>query len=179
MKGILLSSLVSAALTGGWLLHNPHVVHVEIEKPQAELRALVQRIAHDEKIPPALVKAVIDVESSWDESNSATKFEPHVAKVEGREGGTSYGAMQVMGYHAKKTCGLSSWAELVGRANLENNVRCGVKVLANCVAWAAKKQGTDDPIAVYDAALGCYNGDRETYPRKVWVALGKRALASG
>jgi hypothetical protein len=180
MKAILLSSVLGAVLSGGYFVKNPVEILIPVHPVRKDLADVLADVASREKIPIELLRAIARVESNLDDSNSVFRTEPHVVAKTTKADGQSYGVMQVMGYHAKKTCGLTSWAELVGERNIENNINCGVTVLKNCIAWARAKKQPKGKVELIRHSLNCYNGDGTgKYYSKVLIALGEEALTNG
>lgn len=131
------------------------------------LRESIADIARAGGFDPALIEAIIDVESSW--RLDAMRFEPHLAARFRDEGlradevtphATSFGLMQIVyGLHRDR-CKLRSHTDLL---DAETNVRCGVAVLSAC----RKREGS-----VVDALI-CYNGS-EAYAVRVLSVLAEK-----
>lgn len=131
------------------------------------LDELISQSSDEYQIPEDLIRAVMHVETR---SENLTRFEAHVYsrtkeadEFERIMISSSHGPMQVMGFNAK-TCGLR-WQDLYIP---KKNLSCGLKILRSCLDRA---KGNN--LERFRSALGCYNGDRETYPAKVLAAMGE------
>lgn len=119
---------------------------------QEGLEPLVTLKAKAAGLPPELVKALVDVESSW--KVDAIRFEPKLMKGttdEARMLASSHGLLQVLGSWAKSgTCpGVRSWSDLYDPAK---NITCGIQILAQ-----AKQQtgSTRKALLAYNGGMTC------------------------
>jgi soluble lytic murein transglycosylase-like protein len=151
---------------------SPQSLVIEREVPE-KIRPIWEHIKAQSKshgMPEELLKAIITVESGGDPNNEASRFEPRVeAKAKNRAKATSWGVMQVIPYFhlgKGKSCdGIAeTWSDLVGRKNIETNIKCGLAALSSC--WV--KQKAESESERLKKSLDCYNGDPTgTYSKKI------------
>jgi len=110
-------------------------------------------------IPSEIFRALVFTESRYKpeaERFEAKLFKKMQLKANWKEKNlaTSYGLTQVIyGFHKDK-CNLKSHRQLLIP---RTSIKCGLIVLRNCY----------DRFKTLDGALGCYNGDRKLYPKRV------------
>lgn len=147
------------------------VVRELVPAREVSTSELVATLSREAGINPIVTHAIIEQESGGKED--ALRFEPHVyARMRGKTDeerrmlATSFGLTQVMGYHARQTCGLKSWAELL---QPEKNIRCGLTVLKGNIKRTGKLR----------AALVAYNGsgpDAERYGERVLARIAEKLI---
>lgn len=151
------------------------IVEVPIDPNERDLQTIITDESSRAGVPGLITLAMAHVESSTSLNQFATRFEPSTytrIKADNdttrRALASSHGLLQVMGWHASTTCKgiVRHWSELYQPVK---NLRCGLKILNDCLGKFAK---ITDPSERVTKALGCYNGDGDTYPQLV-----KRALA--
>lgn len=129
------------------------------EKPKQVSAADIYSIAQDEAmsrgINPALVRALLHVESS----GNAFAVSPVGA----------IGVMQIMPFNIKR-CGLSHYGELF---DARKNIRCGVKIFSEELASAGGDP--DRAIQTYNGGPKCFNRCEESikHSRLVLARLAK------
>ena len=151
------------------------------DKEDPRLEEVIGEAAQRYQIPQGLLYAIAKVESGIRESNDSVRSEGHLEAKHGEMNSKSYGVMQIMGFNAASLCSLSSWSELVGPKNLQNNVDCGARILKKCMdrarrplGFKADRKGSE----VFTNALNCYNGDKTgVYAQKVLLAYSELQLA--
>lgn len=173
IKFCMLVTLATLATFGGlqakgWL--EPPIEYVEVSPGEKPISQIIRDVAHEHGVSPLLVEAIIRHESRYDAE--ALRFEAHHEKHAAKHAKTpeqrrmyasSVGLMQVMAWHAPRY-GLT-WSDLL---NPETNIRVGTDILAQC----QKKFGSGN-VSKLKQVLGCYNGDPNKYPPKVFEALGE------
>jgi len=131
-----------------------------VEEPPAEIEATISKYARQYNVPENLVLAIARHENLKDRGNDA------------RSSAGALGIMQVMpGYHvgAGKTCPfLRSWADLVGPKNIDENIHCGVRVIAACMRDAS---GIRRPQDYARKIVWCYNHDQKYVDSVVYSFL--------
>lgn len=138
-----------------------------------ELDEAIGEAAQRREVPAELLRAIAKVESNIDEGNTAVRSETHLEAKHGEMDSKSYGIMQIMGFNAKSMCNVESWADLVGRKNLDTNVDCGARILKKCL----ERSTASGKATRYRQALGCYNGDKSgQYAQRVLLAYSELAL---
>lgn len=152
-------------------LGETHIVRELVPAREVPTAELVRHLSIEAGISPIVTEAIIEQESGGKED--ALRFEPHVyARVRGKTDeerrmlATSFGLTQVMGYHARQTCGLKSWAELL---QPEKNIRCGLTVLKGNIKRTGKLR----------AAIVAYNGsgpDAERYGERVLARIAEKLI---
>ena len=156
-------------------LTQPVIRQVLVSSESAPTKDLIQLVAAENHINPVVIEAIIDIESEG--KSDAIRFEPVVFSRINRRGSdeermlaSSHGLMQVMGYHAARTCGLKSWAELYEPIK---NLRCGTTIIQGALRSSASgKSGTPN----LREALVRYNGigeRAELYANKVMERIGE------
>ena len=130
-----------------------------------------------DRIPPILIEAIIDQESSGDPT--ATRFEPHLYEryrhklprndADARMMVSSIGLMQVIPYYHLRDCKLKHYSELF---NEETNRRCGEQVLKACLNRYAQRANR------LELALSCYNGGSRQYAASVLSRVGVATISS-
>lgn len=128
-------------------------------------------------IPPILIQAIIDQESSGDPT--ATRFEPHLYEryrsklprneADARMMVSSIGLMQVIPFFHLRTCKLKHYSELF---NEKINRECGEAVLLACY-----RRYADRPNRL-SSAIACYNGGRVEYANSVLSRVAVATLQS-
>ena len=136
---------------------------------RAELEALAEREAQRWNLQPALVKAVIEVESSW--NPKARRYERKRDEKRGngkddgeREINASWGLMQLMSYTAVALGFPETWPFSLLYAP-EINLYLGCKLLSQLIRQCKdyeKEPWHLDPVTV---ALARYNGGAYGNPR--------------
>lgn len=147
------------------------VVREMLPAREVSTAELVATLSREMGINPIVTHAIIEQESGGRED--ALRFEPHVyARVKGRTDeerrmlASSFGLTQVMGYHARQTCGLKSWAELL---QPEKNIRCGLTVLRDNLKRTRRLR---DALRMYNGS-----GERaEAYAEKVLARIGEKLV---
>lgn len=141
-KSALLVTLISSLF-----LSSPNTQTKTETKP---LEFLVETKAKEAGVNPELIKALIDVESSW--NPNAIKFEPNIFKKTGnRMLSSSHGLMQILGLNATpRVCpGINSWFTLY---NPEQNLSCGIHILKTNIL---KTGSIYSALVAYNGGLGC------------------------
>jgi soluble lytic murein transglycosylase-like protein len=115
----------SVASAGGYVKPSP-------ELDELSTLELAERECYRWQLNPSLCRAVMHVESRGEQLAISPKG--------------ALGPMQVMQFHAVKTCGLKNAAELLDK---EKNIACGVRILAG------EMKHTNDNVV---RALRRYNG---------------------
>lgn len=132
------------------------LVHVEVEKPQADLKTLIKEIPPKYGIPPLLAAAMVERESGG--KMDAIRYEPgqvdRAKKITKNESqirmyASSHCALQIMGWHAPRY-GLS-WSDLY---DPETCVEVSMSILKDCMDRHTGKRKVDQ----IKGALTCYNG---------------------
>lgn len=137
----------------------------------------IKKVSEDNGIPAELLAAIVDTESAY--QIDAMRYEPAVfERMSNKASGSvnsrmalasSHGLAQVMGYHAKETCGLTSWIELTDPSK---NLSCAVVILKNNL-----KTSKGDVFS----AVRMYNGSgskAESYANKVLAKFTNLVVAS-
>lgn len=176
----LIASILSFSLPTYLYIHNPKIMtEIKIHETvkEADIPTLDEAIgeaAQRHSIPLTLLRAIARIESGEDKTNSAVRREAHLVESQGEVNSHSYGVMQLMAFHAVKTCHVASWAELVGIKNISNNVDCGAQILKTCLDNAK----ANTKYQKYRKALSCYNGDATgRYADKVLLAYSEISLS--
>lgn len=141
---------------------------------QDTLEPLVELKAKAVGLQPDLVKALIDVESSW--KVDAIKFEPKLLRgptEEDRMIASSHGLLQILGSWAKAgSCpGVNSWADLYDPAK---NISCGVKILAEA---KAKTGSVRKALMAYNGGIRCASQScpaAEVHAQKVLASFAEK-----
>lgn len=138
---------------------------------QDALISLARQTAQQLNLPPALVCALIEQESSW--NPWAIRYEPaffdryiapqHLNPTEAHARAFSYGLMQVMGQVAREL-GFTG-AYLAALCDPQTAIEYGCRKLKNCLS---KANGV-----VEDALLRYNGGGNKDYPREVLARVGK------
>lgn len=164
-------------LTTAWGFIEPAVryvkvpVEVEVKAQPKPVHELIKQTALDSGIPALLLEAVVRHESNY--RVDAIRYEAHhlgrAAKITNdqelqRMYASSIGLMQVMSWHAPHY-GLK-WYQLL---DPETNLKVGADILATCIERHKTKKGREK----IRLALGCFNGDADRYPPKVFAAMGE------
>lgn len=155
-------------------------VEVPIDPEDTPTELIISEVSHDYGIDPIITTAIIVTESGWDMRHDRMRYEPHLLGRFKREGwqsdeehrmfASSFGLMQVVyGIH-RKDCRLESWADLLNR---RKNIECGLLVLQKCLDM---HRDVERPAERLRRALGCYNGDRDNYPARVFSNLAQLAI---
>lgn len=162
-------------------LTQPVITKVLVSPETAPTSEIIKIVAAENRINPILLQSIIDVESGG--KNDAIRFEPAVYGRINRRGSdeermlaSSHGLMQVMGYHAEKTCGLKSWAELY---NPTINIRCGARILLSSLQSSARGESRASNLRT---ALVRYNGvgeQAEKYAGKVMERIAELIINQG
>lgn len=148
----------------------PKTITTVIDPNDASLDELIDAAARKRGIPPALARAVAQVESAG--GRYVYRFEPalyeqmkglKISDSERRALASSHGVMHVLGRNAQR-CGIQ-WPQLyMPRLGID----CGIKILSDCYNRTKN----------IDRALICYNGSPE-YPDKVKIALANEIIQRG
>lgn len=166
--------LILPAFIAGMSLCAFHINHFyeayplikEVFPPPKDLNQIIKEKALKYNFPPPIIEGIARQESSRDLTNTAKKYEAKFAC-------NSVGIMQVMEYHAKKTCGFDSPSQIYGPSNIENNIDCGLQVLSDCRSWVSShSKNSLSEKEMWTKTLNCYNGG-STYTNKVVARLGE------
>lgn len=129
------------------------------EWSREQIEKEIEAVTSAHGLPKELLAAIVDTESAY--QIDAMRYEPRVyerlksAPPNARMAlASSHGLAQVMGYHAKDTCGLKSWVELTDPSK---NLACAVTILnlnlksAKGDVWTAVKMynGSGDKADSY------------------------------
>jgi soluble lytic murein transglycosylase-like protein len=171
----------SIAFTASWVYAgwNPPIVEkiVEVQPERLDLAAMVEKTAGEYGLDPLLLRAIIRAESGG--RANAIKLEPtHLARKDVKEYGrtqdertmyaSSFGLMQVMGWHAP-AYGLQ-WSDLLEPSV---NLKVGAEILKDCL----ERQSTKSKVEKLRGGLRCYNGG-DKYPDLILENMGA-ILAEG
>lgn len=175
----LISLIATSKPVANWILSKvsievPVERLIEIDPNQKAIGELIIEESERAGVPEIITRAMATVESGHKLNPFATRFEPSVyARIKADDDVTrralasSHGILQVMGFHAAETCKgiVRHWSELY---QAQKGLRCGLKILNDCLG---RLKNITDASERFTKALGCYNGDADSYPRLVKLAL--------
>lgn len=152
------------------------IVKEYVTKESRSTKELILSLSKEFKVSPILTLAIAHQESGSELRADRLRFEPKVydkfksryTEETGRIMASSIGLLQVIPAYHFKTCNLTSYSELFDR---ETNIRCGLKVLTECLKLASK----GSKVSQYTQALTCYNGS-SIYADEIFSRLGQLAL---
>lgn len=147
------------------------------------LGQLVELVSRKHRIPPVVLQAVVDQESSGGEylyrfepnTYSQLKVKTRTSDSEVRMLASSHGVAHVMGFNAQPRCGVH-WSKLYDPAI---GLECGAKILRESME---KYRSVGDSSRRVWLALRDYNGsgpDAEAYASKVMARVGALLLGDG